>query len=326
MISDVLIKNFKGIKNQFLEDLPPIVGIWGRNGTGKSSLLQAIVLAAKNRGNPDINGLNLGAPNNIVFEHNINNECDIEIYEKKIKVNIFSIRGGNASNAGKINPLIRYFPPWRHISKRNASVSKIIKSDLGYQADDTHTFLHWFLHDLIGRIARGDENAQKAYERINYWSEKIGYGKLLDQQIGNAEVMGTYNDPVFNFEIPLIDGGFGGNSFLTILLECYSFKNGIILIEEPEISLHPGAQGDIWEFMMEMVEEQNHQIIFTSHSPYLATKIARTLSEDKFKDKIHIYYTTKTGKGTEFELIPNSKMVERFEEYWGDIFPDMRGR
>lgn len=329
MIKNVSIKNFKSIVAQHFRGLPPIVGIWGKNGTGKSSFLQAIVWTAKNSGNFDMHGLKLGDFNNVVFGRKRSTACEVKITDYSNK-EIRLAMGGNVQTSigGPTLSEIRYFPPWRHISERQAIVSNVITSDLGFQAQNTHTFLHWFLHELVGRIARGDNEAKITYERLNYWSEKIGYGKLLDNLIGKNAVMGTYEDPTFKIEIPLVDGGFGGNSFLPILLECYKFRDGIILIEEPEISLHPGAQGDVWEFMMEMVEKRKHQIIFTSHSPYLARKIARTLSEGKFKTCVHVYYTSRTKeKGTEFELIPSEEIIRRFSEYWGDdIFPELRGR
>ena len=75
MIEKVHLSNFKSIKAQRLDDLTPIVGIWGRNGSGKSSLLQAIVLVLKNAGNSNVNGIHLGAPRDFIFEHDTSNGC-----------------------------------------------------------------------------------------------------------------------------------------------------------------------------------------------------------------------------------------------------------
>lgn len=69
MISKINIENFKSIKSQQLTDLKPIIGIWGKNGSGKSSLLQSIVWAAKNNGQPKGNGIDISN-----FCHKV--ECD----------------------------------------------------------------------------------------------------------------------------------------------------------------------------------------------------------------------------------------------------------
>jgi predicted ATPase len=327
MITNVEIKNFKSIRDQTLENLPPIVGIWGKNGVGKSSFLQAIVWAGRNLGGLNGNGLQFRSAENIVHGQNLNEKCLVLLKGTFENVEVW-IEKGQVSHRGRAVEKIRYFPPWRYISVRGGGIQNKVERDLGIQAQNTHNYIHWFLHELIGKIARDDEDANTTYKNINHWAEKIGYGKILDSLVEMNYVEGIYRDPIFDIEIPIVDGGFGGNSFLPIILECYKFKEGIILIEEPEISLHPGAQGDIWEFMMEMVEKQNHQIIFTSHSPYLVRKLARTLSEGKFKNEIHVYYTSKTEKkGTEFELIPSEEIINRFSEYWGDdIFPELRER
>jgi len=139
---------------------------------------------------------------------------------------------------------------------------------------------------------------------------------LLDAREGPIEIRGTYFDKILNLEIDIFDGGFGGNSFLPILLEGYSFTDGIMLIEEPEISLHPAAQSEVLDFFIEMVKERKHQIIFTSHSEYMVKKIARLLKEGEVEsDLISAYVAKKEDEnGTIFEKQDNSDLVSRFEK------------
>jgi energy-coupling factor transporter ATP-binding protein EcfA2 len=326
MIKNISIKNFKCIQEQNFSNLPNIVGIWGENGTGKSSLLQAIIWATRLNGGLSGYGLNFHSIENIIYGRDEDNSCIVEIgndFGHNVSCSIIEKR---TRCEGIDFDEVRYFPTWRYISSRGSLLENMFESDLGSRSAESHSFLHWLLHDLNGKIMRGDSDSKETFERLNYWSEKIGFGKLLDSRTSNKEVMGTYYDSKLGLEVPLIDGGFGGNSFLPIILECYSFNNGIILIEEPEISLHPGAQGDIWDFIMEMVEKRNHQIIFTSHSPYLATKMGRSLRDGEIKDKIHIYLTNKTEKGTIFNYISEEEMEERFVKYWEYIFPELKAR
>ena len=138
---------------------------------------------------------------------------------------------------------------------------------------------------------------------------------MLDSQKGDNMVMGTYRDEIMDLEVPIVDGGFGGNSFLPILLEGYSFTDGILLIEEPEISLHPAAQSEVLDFFVEMVEKQKHQIIFTSHSEYMVKRIARAIRDEKLtSDLISVYVAKKEDEnGTIFEKEDNQDLVKRFE-------------
>lgn len=44
-------------------------------------------------------------------------------------------------------------------------------------------------------------------------------------------------------------------------------EKSLILLDEPEVSLHPGAQERLLDFMVDQIKKHKHQIIFTTHSP-----------------------------------------------------------
>lgn len=46
-------------------------------------------------------------------------------------------------------------------------------------------------------------------------------------------------------------------------------KNSLIVLDEPEVSLHPGAQARMLDFLLDRVKKCKHQIIFGTHSPFL---------------------------------------------------------
>ena len=316
MIKRVHASYFKSIKEQTLEDLTPIVGIWGRNGSGKSSLFEAIVWVLKNGGDYNANGISLGGPDNFIFGHSKSNKCIVEVGLSDGREFLMRYGGGGPPIHVSREEKIRYFPPWRHISARSSNIAQEITSDLGIAGPQMHTFMHHYLHQLIGKIQRGDDEAQKIYGKINGWAEKIGFGPLLDYQQSPRMVTGTYRDKILDLEVPIFDGGYGGNSFLPILLEGYSFTDGTMLIEEPEISLHPAAQSEVLDFFVEMATERHHQIIFTSHSEYMVKRIARLLKGGEVdSDLISVYVAKKEDEdGTIFEKKDNRDLVSRFEQ------------
>lgn len=55
--------------------------------------------------------------------------------------------------------------------------------------------------------------------------------------------------------------------------------SSLILLDEPEVSLHPGAQDRLIEFLTESVKLQKHQIVISTHSP----SIVRKLPQDAIK-------------------------------------------
>ncbi|GAB2712771.1 AAA family ATPase [Comamonas sediminis] len=62
-------------------------------------------------------------------------------------------------------------------------------------------------------------------------------------------------------------GEFAVITMVTQIVRCE--PNSLILIDEPEVSLHPGAQERLLEFLAQQSLEKKHQIIFTTHSPAL---------------------------------------------------------
>lgn len=56
----------------------------------------------------------------------------------------------------------------------------------------------------------------------------------------------------------------------------------LILLDEPEVSLHPGAQHRLKLYLLEQIKRKKHQIILSTHSP--------TLIEDLPKEAIKVFY------------------------------------
>ncbi len=64
----------------------------------------------------------------------------------------------------------------------------------------------------------------------------------------------------------------GSGEFAVIMLVTRvmrSVPNSLILLDEPEVSLHPGAQEKLLEFLGKQVIKNKYQIVFTTHSPSL---------------------------------------------------------
>lgn len=49
----------------------------------------------------------------------------------------------------------------------------------------------------------------------------------------------------------------------------------LILLDEPEVSLHPGAQKRLTTFLLEEIKKKKHQIVLTTHSPSLISELPK---------------------------------------------------
>ena len=84
-------------------------------------------------------------------------------------------------------------------------------------------------------------------------------------------------------------------------------KGATVLIEEPEIHLHPKAQADLAEVLADTAKAEDKQIIMTTHSEYVAGRLLTLVAEGKLTtDDLAIYAFDKDEKGecsaTEIEV------------------------
>jgi predicted ATPase len=67
-----------------------------------------------------------------------------------------------------------------------------------------------------------------------------------------------------------------------VLVLCYYVPEGSILIlEQPEIHLHPSVQTGLADVFIDAVKTRKVQIILESHSEYLLRRLQRRIAEEK---------------------------------------------
>ena len=108
--------------------------------------------------------------------------------------------------------------------------------------------------------------------------------------------------------VNIVAEGFGANSLILLLHQLLSAQKGAtVLIEEPEIHLHPKAQAELAEVLAETAKDEDKQIIMTTHSEYVAGRLLTLVAEGKLTtDELAIYSFLKDEKGectaTEIEV------------------------
>jgi predicted ATPase len=70
--------------------------------------------------------------------------------------------------------------------------------------------------------------------------------------------------------------GSGEMAIVRLVHEVLNAKDySLILLDEPEVSLHPGAQSRLKNFLLEQIKRKKHQIILTSHSPSIVEELPK---------------------------------------------------
>ncbi|WP_319521125.1 DUF3696 domain-containing protein [uncultured Desulfosarcina sp.] len=98
--------------------------------------------------------------------------------------------------------------------------------------------------------------------------------------------------------VDLPDVGFGISQVLPVLVQCfYAPPGSIILMEQPEIHLHPSAQSALADVMIDVVNsrengnDRNIQLIIETHSEHFLRRLQRRIAEDAIsQEKVSAYF------------------------------------
>ncbi len=90
-----------------------------------------------------------------------------------------------------------------------------------------------------------------------------------------------YSSTGFSAVMRLADGGYseahaGSGEFAIVrLVDAISKmeRNGLLLLDEPEVSLHPGAQKCLIEFLRDQVVKKGTQVVLSTHSPSIVEEL-----------------------------------------------------
>ena len=112
--------------------------------------------------------------------------------------------------------------------------------------------------------------------------------------------------------VNIVGEGFGANALILLFHQLITAEEGAtVLIEEPEIHLHPKAQADLAEVLADTAKDEDKQIIMTTHSEHIAGRLLTLVAENKLTtEELAIYSFEKdenTGECTASEI----KITER---------------
>ncbi|KKM22284.1 hypothetical protein LCGC14_1626880 [marine sediment metagenome] len=134
----------------------------------------------------------------------------------------------------------------------------------------------------------------------NLWSKYFKFGKLKSTPT---------SDSMFRFKINehnLKHVGFGISQVFPILIEGVRIEKGnTLILEQPEIHLHPDLQMRLADFFISMGISGRNTIIET-HSEHIINRIVRRVVEDNdhnLKELIGVYFVNMGKNGLEIEEI-----------------------
>lgn len=300
MIKHIQIEDYKCLHNESL-DIKPLTIITGVNSAGKSSLMQSILLPVYKNGKngqallANIVSLTFDAIRNkyrnakevhirvnvddmTIAYHGTIEKSEVTVLPEgeefpiDIEQNLYYLSANRigAEVHPNISPLFKigvtgsHIPGTFEIEKSNPLMPELIKDDSSYTLSTQVNYWLTYILDIQTEL----QTERRSNDAVEVQYKSDGLGNISPFQLG------------------------AGVSYLTkILVMCLrADKNDIILIENPEIHLHPASQARIGEFLT-FIANAGIQVIIETHCEHLIYKVGYEIYKKRFsKEDVTVLY------------------------------------
>jgi len=324
MISRVTIKNFKSIGEPGVDlELKPLTLLVGPNGGGKSSILEAIAVAIQR--NPTGTLTQFRTWEAIIHKTN-DIEATTELYfdagEQNANLGLRWTYGthGQKNIEYLVNEEVSRSRAVKASIDRQASESQrntfllgSVRGDVPYLANTSTEPDRIGIHGehllLLLAIIFGQRRYQDAARGIARWAERFGISELNAGIRGSGQSGSDYWDNELKVVLDVVLSSSGAKQILTVITQLFwSPKGSLLMIEEPEISLHPKAQVDVLQMFSEAIRKDDKQIIATTHSLILLQALGYVVQKGWLsREDMAVYHIEKRRTGTSAKQLPLGK-------------------
>ena len=263
MIDELVLENFKGFRSLELKGLKPVNLVVGHNNTGKTSLLEGILLLCQPTRGPELPNLfraNQGSPDLRYFpwllrDGATDRKAVLQAKERSIVQSVLV----KPQDGTKLPDA--FYGPVTFLGRLGVWMSSVqlnlICRTVSVQYRD-----HGSLVSLIGKAYRkrgGEETFQRILATIDSRIKKV---RIDPGEDGNQVVV----DIGLSELLPLAQVGQGVYRLATIVADIIGEQSSVLLIDEIENGLHHSVQKQIWTGLAEVAKELSVQIFATTHS------------------------------------------------------------
>ena len=167
-------------------------------------------------------------------------------------------------------------------------------------------------------------------EMVAYWLKEMGLIEAFSvEEIakGTNHWQAKVRTQKKSNEVLLTDVGFGVSQVLPVITLLYYVPEGsTVILEQPEIHLHPLAQAGLADLIINVATHRNVQIILESHSEHLLLRLQRRIAEEKIKaDDVKLYFCDCSKgcseiKRLQLDIFGN---IENWpDRFMGDVFTE----
>jgi predicted ATPase len=187
-------------------------------------------------------------------------------------------------------------------------------------------------------LSRGYKQRRKSFEQIvAEWLRELGLIHSFEVKAmveGSREYRVRVKLSSAAPEVSIPDVGFGVSQALPVIVQSfYAPKNSTVIIEQPELHLHPAVQQKLADLFIgasqarENGEERNIQFLIESHSEHFLRRLQRRIAEGRIEnDRVAIYFCDHIGKNSSIKPIEVDEYgnIKNWpENFFGDQMTDI---
>jgi predicted ATPase len=345
MIKKLYLEAFKCFENESLE-FRNLTILTGTNGSGKSSVIQSLLLMSmhlnKEYGSPLGRYLDFLVNFEDIANFNLNKDkssITLEAFDKKFSLertkDNFHLGGDtfneqkellefSTQNALSVETSSDVLPTLMKLSYSMGrlvflSADRIGPQDLynkntnpldrfGILGEYTISYLETarkMRKSIIEELCKDERNTLDS--QVNYWLNHIAGTTIETDEIeGTTLIKARFKNS--NASVQPKNMGSGMSYLVSMLVICLAAKKEqIIIIENPEIHLHPKAQSKLGEFFA-FVASKGIQIIIETHNDHLINRLRyEVFSNNLNADDIIIHYKENNSPFEQIEITPQGK-------------------
>lgn len=316
MLKEILVDGYKSIDRENVE-LKEFTLFSGINSAGKSSVIQAIIymldlqkqyLGEKQEDAYGVIGKFIDVRNSVKG----NKEIVFRLTEEYPESEEYSIQAVCSGGEG-IN-VVRTKMPLREKVAKDAGAYKVIYLsaertgvqntyelnirnpwDIGNKGQYVYSYLSNFGQDELPEsdfLYQPEEVGMSLNNQVNYWMDYLLGFQIQVEAVPNVDqVVVTYSNSHNNRYYRAANVGTGVTYISALVIAALSCKAGdTLIVENPEIHLHPRAQSRIMEFIAFLCE-RGLQVILETHSDHIYNGMRKCIKKNLLdRKKIAAYY------------------------------------
>ncbi len=231
----------------------------------------------------------------------------------------------------KLMDSIYYLGPLREYQKREYHWGGSSPEDVGRRGERTVDAILAATRDLEMRSLGFRKRRKSFQEMIAYWLNELGmiHSFHLDEiakgtNLYRAEVRTSASGA----QTALTDVGFGVSQVLPALVLLYYVPEGAtVLMEQPEIHLHPAVQAGLADVMLNVARTRDVQIVLESHSEHLMRRLQRRVAEEGASaEEVKLYFVSMEGgvaRASDLDLNEFGEIENWPKHFFGDEMGEM---